>query len=197
MGRIRRFLRPPTGELYVYALVASALCITYVVVSFAPSLLGRAGTRLQRTRWSFSQLPRPEITVALIPLVLVVGTLFVSRPRARLPDSRIARSGRLARIAFRFGLFALAILVFFALRNKYINPDGIALAPKFAPDVPRVRAHVPHDEMFELYVHSRAWFYANRHIGAQSLTERFSPIGLLGCLFFIHPYAWIVSNHSR
>jgi hypothetical protein len=38
-------------------------------------------------------------------------------------------------------------------------------AEKFARDVPLRGAHVTHDEMWELYLHSRFWFYTNRLFG--------------------------------
>ena len=57
---------------------------------------------------------------------------------------------------------ALAFPIFFLLRSNSLNPDGNGFTPKFEMDVPRLGAHVTHDEMLELLVHSRFWFYTHR-----------------------------------
>ena len=61
-----------------------------------------------------------------------------------------------------FGL--LCVTVFLLLRNNFINYDGLAFTEKFHRDVAVNGAHVTHDEMWELYVHSRFWYYTKRHI---------------------------------
>ncbi len=62
-----------------------------------------------------------------------------------------------------FGL--LCVTVFLLLRNNFINYDGLAFTEKFHRDVAVNGAHVTHDEMWELYVHSRFWYYTNRFFG--------------------------------
>ena len=59
-----------------------------------------------------------------------------------------------------FGI--VCIMVFLLLRNNFINYDGQAFTEKFHRDVAISGAHVTHDEMWELYVHSRFWYYTNR-----------------------------------
>ena len=51
--------------------------------------------------------------------------------------------------------------VFLLFRTHVLNPDGNGFTPKFEADVPRVGAHVTHDEMLELFVHSRFWFHTH------------------------------------
>lgn len=55
--------------------------------------------------------------------------------------------------------------MFFLLRNNFINADGMAFAEKFARDIPLTGAHVTHDEMWELYVHSRFWDWTSGLFG--------------------------------
>jgi len=47
--------------------------------------------------------------------------------------------------------------VFWVARTTWLNPDGLRYGDKFRADVPVYGAHVTHDEMLELYVHSRFW----------------------------------------
>jgi hypothetical protein len=55
--------------------------------------------------------------------------------------------------------------VFFALRTNWLNTDGHMLTPKFEHDVPLLGAHLTHDELLELYVHSRVWHYTHEWWG--------------------------------
>ena len=55
--------------------------------------------------------------------------------------------------------------VFFYLRTNWLNGDGSMLSPKFERDVPLLGAHLSHDELFELFLHSRVWFYTERWWG--------------------------------
>ena len=55
--------------------------------------------------------------------------------------------------------------VFFFLRTNLLNADGNMLTPKFESDVPRLGAHLTHDELLELWVHSRIWHYTHQWWG--------------------------------
>jgi len=59
----------------------------------------------------------------------------------------------------------ICIIIFFLLRNNFINQDGEAFAVKIPRDVLLQGAHVTHDEMWELYLHSRFWFYTSIYFG--------------------------------
>lgn len=62
-------------------------------------------------------------------------------------------------------------IVFFILRNNTLNPDGYGLIEKIPNDVARLGAHVTHDEMMELYFHSRFWYITNRLLGWSVVTS--------------------------
>jgi hypothetical protein len=62
-------------------------------------------------------------------------------------------------------LSLLSAGIFFALRSNYLNTDGATLESKFQQDVPTLGAHVTHDEMWELYLHSRFWLLMNQQVG--------------------------------
>jgi hypothetical protein len=59
----------------------------------------------------------------------------------------------------------LAAILFFAFRNEFLNYDGRTLASKFTRDIPSHGAHVTHDEMWELCIHSWFWYYTNLLFG--------------------------------
>jgi len=52
--------------------------------------------------------------------------------------------------------------LFYYLRTHVLNQDGTMLTPKFERDVPLLGAHLTHDELLELFVHSRVWYYTHR-----------------------------------
>jgi hypothetical protein len=66
---------------------------------------------------------------------------------------------------FRVGVSVALVAVFFVLRSNFLNYDGGLLAGKFARDVPLRGAHVTHDEMWELYLHSRFWLLTSHLFG--------------------------------
>jgi len=88
-----------------------------------------------------------------------VGLAAVAR---RPPAAATARfDTTLARMAFA-GACGIA---FFILRSWFINPDGALFPMKFMVDVPAKGFHATHDEMWELYIHSKFWMYANEYFG--------------------------------
>lgn len=99
----------------------------------------------------------PLLAAALI--ALAAALYFTPGPEAALDPG--GRAGTVKVLA----LALLAVGVFFALRSNFVNTDGLALAQKFAHDVPRRGAHVTHDEMWELFVHSRFWEYTHDLLG--------------------------------
>jgi hypothetical protein len=55
--------------------------------------------------------------------------------------------------------------IFFLLRTNVLNQDGNMLTPKLQRDVPLVGAHLSHDELLELFLHSKVWDYTHRWWG--------------------------------
>ncbi len=75
------------------------------------------------------------------------------------------RLGLGTKILLTVGGGAYSFIWFLGLRNQFINPDGMAFAAKFHADVPVRGASVTHDEILELYVHSRFWYHTSRAFG--------------------------------
>ncbi|MDP8992802.1 MAG: hypothetical protein M3N31_07115 [Actinomycetota bacterium] len=69
------------------------------------------------------------------------------------------------RALLTLGAGAYSFLWFLGLRSNFVNPDGGAFSAKFHADVPVRGATVSHDEMLELYVHSRFWHHTSRAFG--------------------------------
>lgn len=92
-----------------------------------------------------------------------------------------ARPGRVAA-----GLMAVAAgSLMFLGRSNFVNPDGRSFATKFLADVPRYGAHVTHDEMLELYVHSRFWFYTHEWWG-WSVESSYQVVSCLAGAAFVY-----------
>jgi hypothetical protein len=82
------------------------------------------------------------------------SSLLVATPRSR---KVFHVSALLASIA--------AVALFLSLRNQFINRDGQNLTWKIPQGVSASGAHVTHDQMLELFVHSRFWYYTNQMFG--------------------------------
>lgn len=65
------------------------------------------------------------------------------------------------RILYYTVISTLFFFLFLSFKNEFLNQDGLALTPKFRFFIPKIGAHVTHDEMLELYLHSRFWYYTN------------------------------------
>ena len=63
------------------------------------------------------------------------------------------------------GFVVLGLALFLLFPSHALNPDGLALLEKIPRDVAARGAHVTHDEMLELYLHSRMYLYMNQVAG--------------------------------
>jgi hypothetical protein len=154
-------------ELYVYFALLLVLFLAYVTAGLILPALGGSRDRIREALFGFSQFGCFSVPCALIAISVPIAVFIVSRVIAPVSKERLY-----AHIASTFDsswfriLFSLSlVIVFFALRSHFINYDGRMFAEKFARDVPLHGAHVTHDEMWELYLHSRFWFYTNRIFG--------------------------------
>src|SRR6187397_1780876 len=93
--------------------------------------------------------------VGAIVFALIAATSRATPSAGRWFDSAIVR----AMLVLASGV------VFYALRNWFINPDGEAFPMKFMVDVPLRGFHPTHDEMWELYIHSKFWAFTNTTLG--------------------------------
>ncbi len=135
-------------EVALYGWLAVFWCVVYLAVLFfwrntglqPDKVLPMFGIAQYRQLFADSRIP-----ALLLILLVAISTL---KERVMLSDRRVL-------VAVGFAA------VFFALRTNCVNYDGMLFTSKFMQDVPLHGAHVTHDEMLELYLHSRIWFYAN------------------------------------
>ena len=140
-------------QLYIFIIVLMNL--SYLSVAF-----GVRGDAL----FGFNQLRhlKPLILIGLYSIFIVV---ILAAPKLTLSLKSIRRyfvDRPWQAVAAALLLAVLAALVFFKLRSFFINEDGLVFQEKFETDVPAIGAHVTHDEMWELYLHSRFWDHAQR-----------------------------------
>lgn len=143
-------------EPIVYLAAAAVLQIAYMlgVATYPNDSIG-----LHQLR--HVGLPRAVGLFAVIWAVALGASAVVLRHRSTARPSW----GRARTILFALLLAGACGWMFLSWSNHYINRDGLALFAKIPNDVADHGAHVTHDEMLELYVHSRLYFYANRLFG--------------------------------
>lgn len=78
---------------------------------------------------------------------------------------RVGPSTFIDRRAFAAVVAVCSWPVFFLFRSNLLNTDGNMLTPKFEADVPQLGAHVTHDELLELFLHSKFWHYTHEWWG--------------------------------
>lgn len=155
------------GELFAYGAIFLAFAVVYLGVGIALPAVSGAGERIARELFGFSQLRCFGFPCILFGLSIPLMILLVGR--ALTPEARERVRERMVRVFrsswFRVGASVSLVAVFFVLRSNFLNYDGGLLAGKFARDIPLRGAHVTHDEMWELYLHSRFWLLTNRMFG--------------------------------
>jgi len=154
-------------ETSLYLATFLALFLAYLLSGLVLPALSENGDRAQEALFGFSQLGCFRFPCLIIGLSVPLAIL-IARPMISSGSMEKIRGSAVRTFNstwFRVGFSILLVAVFFLLRNRFINYDGSMFAEKFANDVPLHGAHVTHDEMWELYLHSRFWFYANRMFG--------------------------------
>jgi hypothetical protein len=162
----------PTGarrrEAALYSSLVLLLAALYAVAAVVPDSLRDRSPTLARALFGFDQLRPLRWFAALLP-VLVGIVLRLPWDRLAGPvDTVLARVANLrsrTRVLLVLVVGAYSFTWFLGLRNQFINPDGMAFSAKFHADVPVRGASVTHDEMLELYLHSRFWHHTSRAFG--------------------------------
>lgn len=152
-----------TGEQRVYIAVSGLALATYLLFGLVLPHVFRPA----RFYFGFNQLKHPGVatTVALCG----VGAVLVWLYRVRRPSAvRLAKSVQAHLLASGWGVFGVAAssaVVFFVLSSNALNQDSLDLIDKIPRDVAATGAHVTHDEMWELWLHSKFWQVTNRMFG--------------------------------
>ncbi len=160
--------RHTARECQLYAGLIVILATAYAVAAVLPDGVRNRYPDLASMLFGFDQLEPLSWAALALPFLAVGALLFPWDRLAAVPrrvDVRLDRLSPRARVLLAFIAGAVAFPVFMGLRNQSLNPDGLALAGKFRADVPINGAHLTHDEILELYVHSRFWYHTSRAFG--------------------------------
>lgn len=134
-------------------------------------------------QWRHLGSPEP---VGAIALSLVVAALLLGMVGAWQNPNRLLDEAMLVALAVS------AYAVFFALQTHFLNPDGQLFAYRFR-DIPATNgAFVTHDELLELYVHSRFWYYTHLWWG-WDVPRSYRPLSCGAGAIFI----WLLLRFSR
>lgn len=196
----------PTGstrrEAAVYSTLVLLLATVYAVVAVMPDGLTDRSPTLARMLFGFDQLRPLGWSAVLLP-VLAGVTLRLPWHRVIRPvDTLLARVAGLSsrgRVLLASGVGAYSFTWFLGLRNQFINPDGMAFSAKFHADVPVRGATVSHDEMLELYLHSRFWHYTSRAFGWTVEYSYQFLSSLAGAIFVVLllTFGWVALHEKR
>ncbi|MDP8976213.1 MAG: hypothetical protein M3N28_07610 [Actinomycetota bacterium] len=144
------------------------LSALYAGIAVLPASVRALSPTVNHMLFGVDQL-RPLGPFAALLLVLVVVILRLPWhwivPRIAAALSTVESLGLRTRVLLTLGVGVYSFVWFIGLRNQFINPDGMALAAKIRADVPVRGAHLTHDEILELYVHSRFWHYTSLAFG--------------------------------
>ena len=154
-------------ESWFYLLIVGILFLSYLVVRYYATRVFENEIAFQEVSFGFSQLKvwrfRNLIFISCIFLLILFFSNQLKSP-IRLFFEYLERR------PWRVDLFIvlstiLMTTVFLLFSTNFINEDGRHFQAKFERDVPTLGAHITHDEMWELYFHSRFWFYTNKYFG--------------------------------
>jgi hypothetical protein len=155
-------------EAALYRGLVLLLATLYTLAAVLPDSVRDRSPTLAGMLFGFDQLRPLGWFAAFLP-VLVVVTLRLPWHRLAPPVNavlaRIAGLRSRTRVLLTLAVGVYSFTWFLGLRTNFINPDGLAFSAKFHADVPRRGAHVTHDELLELYLHSRFWHYTSRAFG--------------------------------
>lgn len=146
-----RALQPRVGEPHVYLVTLAGLAILDLLAAFAEL----------RGYWGFAALG-PLGRDRAIACVLLAAMAVVAYRRYRPRANTLAMAAQTYLYAHPVVVVAAALLsaiVFFGLRNEYLNSDAVA----FRWSVPQIveSGRVGFDEMWEGYLHARFWSATN------------------------------------
>jgi hypothetical protein len=154
---------PIRHDLGATALLAAASCglgVLYLWHGLAPRAPGGepAATRwFGVDQWAFAG----RGWLVLFVLAAVVAGMAIACYPEPCRRAATAAGRALDHRWMRLALAAATTLVCWSASTRQENLDGSLLQQKIAEAVPRAGAFVTHDEMLELYLHSRLWAVLN------------------------------------
>ncbi len=186
----------------LWAVLVLLLAVLYASVAVVPVRVRAHSPAVDDMLFGVDQLrPLGPFALLLPLLVVVILRLPWHRlvPRLNAALGAVEKLGSGTRLLLAAGVGAYSFIWFLGLRNQFVNPDGMALAAKFHADVPVRGASVTHDEILELYVHSRFWHHTSRAFG-WSVEYSYQFLSSLAGGFFVVlllVFSWAVLGEKR
>ncbi|MBM3182127.1 MAG: hypothetical protein FJZ86_17550 [Chloroflexi bacterium] len=183
-------------EYYFYLAILVILFLSYMAIGFFATRIFDNGNIVRDANFGFNQLKLWRFReVAFVSFIFLLLLIFFRRIKKRI----MLFFEYLEKKPWRVGLFiAICAItmtaIFLIFSTNFINKDGRSFQRKFDRDVPALGAHVTHDEMWELYFHSRFWFYTNQYFGWD---VRFSYRVISSFMGGVFIYALLKYAHQR
>lgn len=154
-------------EYWLYFALLGVLFLAYIAIGFFATRIFENGNLVRDANFGFNQLKAWRFRDFFLMLSAFSLLWIFSRPlQARIGFFFDWLEAKFWRLELFIALFAIVMTaIFFAFSTNLLNKDGRSFQRKFERDVPTLGAHVTHDEMWELYFHSRFWFHTNQAFG--------------------------------
>jgi len=177
-----------SAEPFAYIALTSLLALVQIVgvalYEGAATFLRLPTTSFLRIRFGFDQLGHLGWALSICWFA-ILALLLVAFHRNKA--SVIASARRVGRfVTTPLGSLVLVLIstcLFFSLKNEFVNQDGSAFLARFLADVPTKGAHVTHDEMWELYIHSRFWYWTSMRYGWSVIQSHHFLSSMAGAVF--------------
>lgn len=166
--RVFEAIRKKTLEYWLYVFLVAALLVAYILIGFFATWIFENGAVVRDANFGFSQLKAWRFRNFALFITFSFPLIWIVLRGLRGYQRRLFdRSDKPILKVEQFSvLFSLIMsVIFFVFSTNVLNFDGSEFQRKFEKDVPTLGFHATHDEMWELYIHSRFWFYAHELFG--------------------------------
>ena len=174
-------------EHRTYAALAVVVVAVYVVLGWL--WLQPAGPAM-----TYRSSPRPLFGLdqlhhlgrwGIVAWLAATATLAAAYPSLATLAARLPTPGRRVRRALVGGVAVVFAGLCYLLRSRALNPDGRALTEVLARAVGAHTHHLTHDEMLELFVHGRFWWWTHESFGWSVATSYQVLAALAGGVFVV------------
>ena len=154
-------------EYWLYLFLLGILFLSYIIIGFFATRIFENGDAVRKVNFGFSQLEAWRFrNFILFTLVFLLILIFLRKLKTLVGIFFNWLEGKSLRIELFITLFAFVMIaIFLVFSTTFLNIDGRELQRKFERDIPTFGFHATHDEMWELYFHSRFWFYTHKYFG--------------------------------
>ena len=181
-----RRLLTTVREHHVHIAVLLALALTYYLAAFSRPSIGNY--------WGFATLERfgEWRTIALFAGIALAVTSYRQDHRTLTAATAAIQAFVRRTPAIIPAMAILGALIFFALRNEFVNSDGIMFRWTVPLRATQTGVAVNFDEMWESYLHGWFWYVTNQLFGWSVRLSYQVASSVAGGLFLI--WAWLYAR---